>query len=107
MSDAPDDEVRVDTLGLLARLRECLSKGDAQHCLDLVEKVDTSLVFDVRYSADERHLIQHLRSGVSEIIEAQRERVDNPDMSLATIPLTALEGSLRKRAFGEDGWMLK
>ena len=91
----------------VAKLRECLSGGDAQHCLNLVEKLDTSLVFDVRYSADERHLVQHLRSGVSDIIEAQRRGVNNPDMSLATRPLTSLECSLRERTFGADGWMLK
>ena len=106
MSDAPDDEVRVDTLGLLARLRECLSGGQVEDCLDLVEKVDTSLVFDVRYSADERHLVQNLRSGVSDIIKVQREGLNSHDMSLATLPLTALETSLRKRTTGEDGWLL-
>ena len=106
MGGAPDDEVRVDTLGLLAKLRECLSGGQTQHCLDLVERVETSLVSDVRYSAEERHLVQHLRSGISGIVEAQREEASSHDMSFATLPLTALETSLRKRITGEDGWLL-
>jgi len=94
-----------DTLTLLSKLRGALSPGGSGDPWELVKRIESSLDADPRYSKAERELVARLRSGVSDVLLAHREGL-NPHNGLASVAITALESSLKKRTTGTDGWPL-
>jgi len=98
---------RGGTLELLAELRQMLSEqatpGDRGKWWDTVLLIESSLETDPRFSQQEKSLMTRLRSGVSDVIAAHNKNL-NAQFSLATMPLTALETSVKRRTTGADGW---
>lgn len=93
----------ADDLGTIRQLRATLSRpADAW---PLVTRLETLLESDPRHSPAEQDLIRRLRSQISDLIAAEREGL-NLHPSAASITLTALETSIRKRTTGADGWPL-
>ena len=95
----------MDELQILAELRKCLADADAQ-TWDLVERLGSSLEGDPRHSDYERTLVQRLRSGVTDLIAAKRDGF-NLHTTNASVAITALETSIKKRTTGADGWPMR
>jgi hypothetical protein len=93
----------MDDLQILAELRTALP--DAKRAWLLVERLESSLDSDPRTSEYERGALARLKSSVSELIAAQRDGL-NLHTSDASVAITALETSIRKRTTGPDRWPL-
>ena len=98
-----------DTLEHLAELRSMLSKEPSETlCLswwDRVLMVEASLEIDPNFSKNERETVAQLREGISDLILAWRNG-QSLHISRASVAITSLEGSVKKRTTGEDGWPL-
>lgn len=92
-------------LEILAELRNALSDAPDKRAWELVERLDSSLDSDPRTSDYERKALARLKSSVSDLIAAQRDGL-NPYTSTASVQISALESSIRKRTTGPDGWPL-
>lgn len=99
----------MNTLERLQSLRGSLSESAGQDDFERwwteVQFIESDLESDPRRTAADDANLARLKSGVSDLILAIREGL-NPHLSIATVPLTALENSLRRRGFGPDGWPL-
>jgi len=93
----------VDDLALLVELRGALDQP--RRAWELVERLGGSLEHDPRHSDYERALMSRLRAAVSEAIAAEREGL-NSHHTNASVAITALETSIRKRTTGPDGYKL-
>ena len=85
-------------LDLIAQLRTKLSafpKATADECWVTVQTIEACLERDPRYSLTERLLVQRLKSAVSDIIAAHWEGFRVPP-GIATLPLSALDGAIRR-----------
>ena len=95
----------METLALLAELRQMLTEQsgpiERERWWDLVLRIEFMLDADPRIGMTEMNNMLRLRSGVGAAIAAINQG-QGPVMSLATMPLTALESSIRRRASGPD-----
>jgi hypothetical protein len=90
-------------LAMISEIRAMLVR--AADAWPLVTRLESSLEGDPRHSRAEQEMIQRLRSQISDLILAEREGL-NVHTSAASVTLTALEGSIKKRTTGADGWPL-
>ena len=95
----------METLDLIDELRTALGARSGDAVWDLVLLIDSSLETDPGATQDERALVRRLRSSVSDLIAARRDGL-NADVGSSSVILTALEGSIKRRTTGPDGWKL-
>lgn len=97
-------------LEILEELRGILSQEPTETLTiswwDRVLSVEASLAADPRTTEAERKLVSQLRAKVSDLILAFREG-NNVHPSHASVTITALENSIKRRTVGEDGWPQK
>jgi hypothetical protein len=87
-----------DTLTLISQLRDELNRfpcATPDECWKTVQAIEACLDSDPEHRTKERLLIQHLKSAVSDIIAAHWEGLRVPS-GLATLPLSALDGAIRR-----------
>jgi hypothetical protein len=91
----------TDAPSLIAELRTKLNsfpRTSADECWKTVQAIEFCLATDPTFDDRERVLLQRLKSVVSDIIAAHWEGIAVPP-GLATLPLSALDGSIRRRRF--------
>jgi hypothetical protein len=95
-----------ETLLLLEDLNQALSQTGGsdrwEKWWDLLVLIESSLERDPRCSDVDRNNMERLRAGIGDVIDAQMECKDVV-FSLATMPLKALESSIRQRAARHGG----
>jgi hypothetical protein len=86
------------TLALIAELKNKLNRfphATPDECWTTVQAIEACLGCDPHSSPKERVLFQRLKSAVSDIIAAHWEGLHVPS-GLAILPLSALDGSIRR-----------
>jgi hypothetical protein len=82
------------------------AEEDAKKWWDHIERIESTLCFDPKFSAYEKKLLQSLKNAVTDVIVACRDGL-NPHTSQIGIPLTALQDAIERRSIGSDGWPLR
>jgi hypothetical protein len=67
--------------------------------------IEASLTSDMQSDKAIDRQVRYLKDKVTDVYSALREGL-NPNYTSANVALTAIEGSLRRRTFGPDGWPL-
>lgn len=93
-----------DTLALLGELRslliEPLSDGAVAAMWPKVLQVEASLWGH----ADEDSMMRRVRSTITDVISAWNDKMPSPPVSSAAVAIGALDGHIRRRTTGADGY---
>lgn len=96
-----------DSLYFLRELRDLIARPhsgktttDAWAALEMLE---LRIAAESGHDPKEKKLLASIRSSLSDYTLAQRKGL-NPHFGSGSASLSALESSIMKRSFGEDGW---
>jgi hypothetical protein len=95
----------TDVLERLARLRsslvEPLTNEGVANLWPTVQLIESALSDE-----KERGLMRRVRSTITDVISAHRDGLPSPPVSSAVVAIGALDGYIRRRTTGVDGWPL-
>jgi hypothetical protein len=93
----------METMDLIAEARVALIEGD-HRLWDLVQLIESSIEADPHGSMEELALVRRLQLDISDVYSARNE--GKSTSGVASVTLSALEGLVKRRTTGADGWKL-